>query len=160
MAPLAVVNRGFGGSTMADALKYAGRIVIPCRPRTVLVYEGDNDINRGASPEQVAAQAEELAALLLGALPGVKLFFTGIKPSPSRVPLWPKFVEASRLIAEFCRRAGHVYIDVAPAMLDASGSPRPELYVEDGLHMTPEGYRVWTGAVRPVLLEHLENCRP
>ncbi|HOX08988.1 MAG TPA: SGNH/GDSL hydrolase family protein [Planctomycetota bacterium] len=152
MAPLAVVNRGFGGSTMADVLKYANRIVIPCRPRAVVIYEGDNDINRGATPAQVAAGAEELAGMLAAALPGVRLFFMGIKPSPSRVPLWPKFVEASRLIEDFCRRSGHVYIDVAPGMLDASGRPRPELYVEDGLHMTAEGYRGWTGVVRPVLV--------
>lgn len=155
MAPLAVVNRGFGGSTMADVLQYAKRIVMPCRPRAAVIYEGDNDINRGASPAQVAAGAEELAGMLSAALPGVRLFFMGIKPSPSRVPLWPKFVRASRLLEEFCRRAGHVYIDVAPGMLDASGRPRPELYVGDGLHMTTEGYRVWTSAVRPVLMQHL-----
>lgn len=46
---LPVVNRGFGGSCMTDARKYAPRIVIPIEPKLVVVYAGDNDIKAGVS---------------------------------------------------------------------------------------------------------------
>jgi lysophospholipase L1-like esterase len=36
-------------------------------------------------------------------------------------------------------------------MLDASGQPRPELYLEDGLHMTPAGYAIWRDLIAPAL---------
>src|SRR5204862_2402388 len=40
-----VINRGFGGSEMADATYFAERIVIPYKPRVVVVQAGGNDIN-------------------------------------------------------------------------------------------------------------------
>jgi len=39
-----VVNRGFGGSTMADLLYYTDKLIIPYRPRMIFIYEGDNDL--------------------------------------------------------------------------------------------------------------------
>jgi len=50
LAPLTIIPRGFGGSSMNDALHYVDRIVIPYKPRAVAVYEGDNDIADGISP--------------------------------------------------------------------------------------------------------------
>src|SRR4028119_636473 len=32
---LSVINRGFGGSQIADSTRYAGRIILPYRPKTV-----------------------------------------------------------------------------------------------------------------------------
>ena len=37
-------------------------------------------------------------------------------------------------------------------MLGAAGEPRGELFIFDGLHLSDEGYEVWTGVIRPVLL--------
>ena len=38
-------------------------------------------------------------------------------------------------------------------MIDGDGRPRPELYVEDGLHLSPTGYRLWT----EILSSHLDT---
>ena len=43
------------------------------------------------------------------------------------------------------------FIDIFPAMLDASGQPRPELFVADRLHMNADGYAIWTKIVGPFL---------
>jgi lysophospholipase L1-like esterase len=45
-----------------------------------------------------------------------------------------------------------VYVDVATPMLGADGEPRPELFIVDGLHMSAEGYALWTTVLKPVLL--------
>src|ERR1700727_2542217 len=42
MAPLDVINRGFGGSEMSDVAQYANRVVVAYKPRAVVVYAGDN----------------------------------------------------------------------------------------------------------------------
>src|SRR6266550_2177708 len=41
---LPVLNRGFGGSTLREVNHYARRIVLPYRPRLIVLYAGDNEI--------------------------------------------------------------------------------------------------------------------
>ena len=50
---LPVVNRGFGGSQLADSVNYAEEIITPYHPRQVVIYAGGNDINAGKEPELV-----------------------------------------------------------------------------------------------------------
>ena len=57
---LPVLNRGFGGSEMADTAHFAARTVLPYEPRIVVLYPGENDIARGVSPETVAAGFERV----------------------------------------------------------------------------------------------------
>src|SRR6185503_8462583 len=48
------INRGFGGSLAGDSTRYADRIVIPYKPRIVVFYAGDNDVEANHSPQQIA----------------------------------------------------------------------------------------------------------
>src|ERR1700756_1914561 len=50
------INRGFGGSQSVDAVRYVDRIVIPYRPRIVVYYAGDNDIEANVPAEEIAHQ--------------------------------------------------------------------------------------------------------
>ena len=45
MAPLPVINRGFGGARMPDMLHYMERIVLPYQPRAIVLFAGTNDIS-------------------------------------------------------------------------------------------------------------------
>jgi lysophospholipase L1-like esterase len=153
LAPLTVIPRGFGGSRMCDLLHYVGRVVLPYRPRAVVIYEGDNDIGSGQSPQAVLDGFRALVRRLRGRLPGVRLYVLAIKPSPCRWALWPRMQAANALLVRACRRDPRfLFVDVATPMLGADGRPRPDLYLADGLHMTRKGYRVWRDVVRPVLL--------
>src|SRR6476619_4722811 len=58
---LPVINRGFGGSTVADVNYFADRIVFKYKPRTIVFYAGDNDIAGGRSPERVFGDFEKFA---------------------------------------------------------------------------------------------------
>src|SRR5690606_21985724 len=49
-----VINRGFGGSQIAESVEFAHRIILPYRPSMVVLYAGENDIRAGKSPEEVA----------------------------------------------------------------------------------------------------------
>jgi hypothetical protein len=69
---LPVVNRGFGGSTMAEVVRYAPRVVLPARPRTVVVYAGDNDLAEGRTPADVRDAYRRFAALVHARLPGTR----------------------------------------------------------------------------------------
>jgi hypothetical protein len=40
---------------------------------------------------------------------------------------------------------------VYDAMLDTEGKPIKEIFLDDNLHMKPEGYRIWQGIILPYL---------
>jgi len=153
LAPLTVIARGFGGSTMNDALYYAERIVIAYKPRAVLLYEGDNDTSNGIGPQEIRDTFEAFVAKIHEALPQTRIYALSIKPSIKRLAIWPDMQEANRLLAETCGGDARLtYINVASIMLNEDGQPKPDIFTSDDLHMNEKGYQLWTQVVRPVLL--------
>lgn len=147
-----VLNRGFGGSRLADSTYYAGRIIAPYRPRMIVLYAGDNDINDGHTAQQVFDDYVAFVARVRRDLPATPIAFISIKPSPSRAKLLPVMRDANAKIRAFAATHAHlVYIDVASRMLDRSGQPRAELFTDDNLHMNRTGYDLWRGIIAPYL---------
>ena len=147
-----VLNRGFGGSRIADSTYYAARIVVAYKPRMIVFYAGDNDVADGHSAQQVFDDYVAFVARVRKDLPATPIAFVSIKPSPSRAKLLPVMREANGKIRAYAAAHPHlVYIDVAGKMLDASGQPRAELFGEDGLHMNRTGYDLWRGIIAPYL---------
>jgi len=146
------VNRGFGGSELADSVFYADRIVIPYKPRLVVLYAGENDLNAGKPPETVLADFRAFRAKVHAALPATRIIYLAIKESPSRAKVRPQVLAANRLIAADCAAdARCTFVDVAAPLLDARGGYRPELFREDQLHLLPSGYAIWTRVLAPYL---------
>jgi lysophospholipase L1-like esterase len=149
---LAIVNRGFGGSQLSDLVRYADRLVIAYRPRIVVVYAGDNDISGGATSEQVAIRFEQFVRTVRAALPVVRIVFIGLKPSLQRWDVIERMRLANELIRSYAERDDRIaFVDVDHAMLGWDETPRPELYVADGLHLTAPGYTLWSALLRPLL---------
>ncbi len=149
---LPAVNRGFGGSQMADSVQYAHRILIPYEPRTVVVYAGDNDINAGKSAAQVLADYEGFVAKVHGSLPETKIIFVAIKPSLKRWHLVEKMRQANAMVRKAAGNDPRLeYLDIDAPMIGPDGKPRPELFASDGLHLSPEGYELWSSRLRPLL---------
>src|SRR5579884_12242 len=95
MAPLPVLNRGFGGSRIADVTHYAHRIVTPYRPRAVVFYAGENDIAlAGRTAEQVRDDFAAFCARVHAALPDVPIYFISIKAPKRRRRFWPEMRSA------------------------------------------------------------------
>lgn len=147
-----VINRGFGGSTLADCSLFARELVVRYKPKHVLVYAGDNDLAEGHSPLQVLESFARLVNTVRAELPDARISYISIKPSPSRQALLPKMREANNAIAAYVHRLPNsAFIDIFTPMLGADGQPRPELFVGDRLHLNEQGYRLW----QSILLAHL-----
>lgn len=159
LAPFPVVNRGFGGSTMAELLHYADRIILPCKPGSLWIYEGDNDLTlSGYTADSVLAQAHRLIAWAKQELPtGVPMYFLAIKPSPARRHL---AAEAGRyhdsLRAWSAADPQIRFVDIASPMYDGSGRLRAELFSSASLHMNRQGYALW----KEVLIPELQALYP
>lgn len=150
-----VINRGFGGSTIADSTHYADKIVVPYHPRVIVMYAGDNDIAEGLTPAQVIDDFKAFVARVHRDLPDTVIIYLPIKPSVARASMWPAMQKANSGIHDWAKTRAKVrYVDTASAMLDKHGNPRPELLADDGLHMSPAGYAIWIRKLRPVLAEY------
>jgi lysophospholipase L1-like esterase len=149
------INRGFGGSAIADSTYYADRIVVPYHPKLIIMYAGDNDVAEGRTARQVIDDFSAFVARVRRDLPDVAFAYLSIKPSVARAALWPQMRDANDGIALWARTQKNVtFVDMTAKMLDANGKPRPELLREDGLHMRPAGYRIWIDALDPVLAHY------
>jgi lysophospholipase L1-like esterase len=148
---LKVINRGFGGSHVADSTYFADRIIFPYQPSKIVLYAGDNDIGRGRSPEQVFEDFGTLVEKVHAKLPETKIYYLAIKPSPLRWYLSPQSKDANQRIRRYARFHSNVeFIDVwSPLIKD--GSPNPDLYESDRLHINRKGYELWIPIVRKAL---------
>ncbi|QWT19451.1 hypothetical protein KPL74_17100 [Bacillus sp. NP157] len=150
-----VINRGFGGSDLDDSTAFADRIVKPYHPAAIVLYAGDNDLQNGDTPEQVRDDFTAFVARVRSYQPDVPIAFISIKPSIARISLLSQIDRANQLVRDQAmKEKGVAFLDVAPAMVDANGQPKPDLFIEDGLHMNPKGYALWVAQVRPWLADH------
>jgi len=142
------LNRGFGGSQVADSVQFAERIILKHAPRTVVVYAGDNDIAAGKTPETVLADYRTLVKKIHASLPKTRIVYIAIKPSLSRWKLVDKMRAANALIlAETKKDLRLRFVDIDKPMIGPDGKPRKELFKPDGLHLNDAGYKLWTSLV-------------
>ena len=152
MAPLPVFNRAFGGSRTGDLLDRLPQVVLPYEPRIVVYYCGSNDIKGGEPPEAVFERFEEFSERLRTALPESRLFYVSINRAPEKRDRWDRVDRANQLAREYCTATPlRAYVDVNPALFDAAGEPRLELFQKDGLHLQPAAYDGFAAILKPVL---------
>lgn len=146
------LNAGFGGSQIRDCTHFVSRLVTPFAPKTIVFYAGDNDIAAGRSAEQVEADFKAFRDAVRKDLPKCRILWLPVKPSIAR---WGKYEEqkkANSHVKKLCDADPLLgAIDTVPDMLDADGKPIPELFVKDGLHLSPAGYDKWTALVKAAL---------
>jgi lysophospholipase L1-like esterase len=148
-----VVNRGFGGSSLPHVILYADQIILPYKPKQIVIYCGDNDLmNNSVNGDTVAARFEKLFYRIRKKLKRAHIVFVSIKPSPSRQHLMPEMAKANRLISNFLKtKRRTAFVNIWDEMLNDKGEPRRELFLEDMLHMNKQGYAIWQRALEPVL---------
>jgi len=150
---LKIINRGIDGTELSDAVRYIDRLVLRYEPRLVVVYAGDNDIGGGKISEQVSVDFERFVRAVHAKLPQTRILYIGIKPSPLRWLQIDRMRLANQVISAICERDDRLaFVDFDNLMLGWDEKPRRDLYVEDGLHLSPLGYQVWTAVLKPYLI--------
>ena len=157
-----IINRGFGGSTLLDQLRYANDIIFPYQPKQIVIYCGENDL---ASSDSVTAEmvVDRFIQLfeVIRKKTEVPIAYISMKPSPSRRHLFKKMNEANREIMKFVMvQVGDqllhppmAFIDIHNKMLNANGQPIPEIFLDDSLHMNAKGYAIWKKEIEPYLIK-------
>jgi lysophospholipase L1-like esterase len=147
-----VLNRGFGGSEIADSTYFADRLIVPYQPKMVFLRAGGNDIFAGKSPEQVFADFKEFVTKIRHALPQTEILFISLSPSISRWSQASKEKTLNEMVKAYAQTMpGVKYIETYDLPLGLDGQPRPELFVSDKLHFSPAGYKLLVERIRPWL---------
>jgi len=155
MAPMPVINRGFGGSHIEYVNRWFDQIVAPYRPRAIVFYAGENDIDAGKPVERVVADFDDFMRRKTEALGKTPVYFISLKPSKLRFAEFPRQSQVNDAIrSRAAKRSDLHYIDVVTPMLE-NGTPK-DIFAADGLHMNAAGYQIWTRVVRAALLPRTE----
>lgn len=151
-----IINRGFGGSTLKDVIYYANDIILPYQPRQIVIYCGENDFaaDSTVSSQTVFESFKSLYTLIREKLNNVPVVFVSIKPSPSRRQFFKRMIITNQLIESFLSKQANAYfVDVFHLMLNTNNQPKPEIFLNDSLHMNANGYVIWQKAIQPYLLK-------
>lgn len=156
LKPLTIFNLGIGGSKMSHAAElFTPLLVVPAKPRAVILYEGSNDLNAGETPENILGNFQKLHQHLHRALPETRLYVLGIVPSPGkRFERWNAIQATNALIKAECAAHGWIkFLDTTTPLIGADGQPRPECFIPNDPHMTAKGYETWSSVIVPVVVE-------
>ena len=148
-----IINRGFGGSRLTD-LNYFANDLLHYQPKQIIIYCGENDFadDYKLKADVVVERFKTFYKKIRAKFPTIEVDYISIKYSPSREKLWPQMKEANKKIAAFMKKQPNAeFIDITKVMEDANGNVRKDLFVEDMLHMTPEGYKLWTSVMNPYM---------
>ena len=142
----AVLNTGFGGSKAADLERYLFPLVLKFDPKRVFIYEGDNDLWADVPVQEILNSLKQIVTRIHLVDPGIEIILIGAKPSPSRWAKKETYQTFNQLLKAYCDREEQVtYLHTWNALTDAQGNPRPELYIQDQLHLNSAGYMIWNG---------------
>jgi lysophospholipase L1-like esterase len=151
-----IINRGFGGSSLPDVIRYANNIVFPYEPKQIVIYCGENDLAASDSitAKMVYESFVNLFKVIRRVLPETAIAFISLKPSPSRWYLKNKMIEANKQIEKYLlKKKKTAFINIFDKMLDKKGKPMKEIFLEDNLHMNAKGYTIWKQIIEPFLIK-------
>lgn len=148
-----ILKRGFGGARIADINLHFDRVVGRYHPKQIVFYAGENDLNGGRSIDAVLGDFEVFLYRKRAELGATPVYFVSVKPSPSRWGDFARQTEFNRRIEALAARADDLeYIDIVAPMMQG-GTPRPELFISDRLHMNAAGYAIWRERIESKLGE-------
>ncbi len=151
-----MINRGFGGSSLPDVIRYADDVIFKYRPKQIIIYCGENDFAASdtVSVPTVVERFKTLFGMIRAKYKRVPVAFVSMKPSPSRQKFLTKYVAANAAIKDFlAAQKRTAYIDVYTPMLQPDGNVMTDIFKADNLHMNAKGYAIWKQIMEPYLLQ-------
>jgi len=139
------INLGFGGATLEACVYYFERIILPHKPRSLVIYAGDNDIGNHYDCNKVVELYIELLQKVDRHLPGIPVTLLSIKCSPARLKMRQTIEKTNLQLERLAKtRPNTKYIDLFSTLLDQQGDIKENLFEGDRLHLNNKAYELWT----------------
>jgi len=139
------INLGFGGSTLAACVWFFERVMMYYHPKRLVIYAGDNDLGDGRHPEEVFIFFQQLVVKTNKRFGDLPCYFVSLKPSINRWHMADQFKFTNNLIETEINSYNNnwQFINIFKEMIDPAGHPKNEYYLNDGLHLSENGYKLW-----------------
>ncbi len=157
LAPLKIIRRSYGGSTIRDQIYNYNTIARGYHPKKIAVYV-ENDL--GGNERITIGECYDLYRLFFQMLrrdyPEAVICYISMKPSFAKADQLKDQLVFNALMEDYVRNAkGFEYIDITAGMYDEKGNLREDIFIEDRLHLNQKGYDIWKEVIRPVLQKGL-----
>ncbi|MYA66400.1 MAG: hypothetical protein F4Y22_03875 [Gammaproteobacteria bacterium] len=153
LAPLTVIARGFGGSTMQEALYHLDRVALRYKPRAILIYEGDNDTWGRIPEDEIVDNFKQIVAKVHEELPETRVYVMSVKPSVARVDVWPAAQKVNGQLKAVAETDPLVhYVDAVTPFMKADGTVMTDIFIDDDLHFNTLGNLIWGSTIRAALM--------
>ena len=136
-----VRNRGISGDTSDGVLARLDE-VIATRPRAVFLLIGTNDLWSNNSAKKTAKNIDAIILALRSGNPQLPIFLQTVFPLRSDPARNQKVRSINAHLSELARKQGVILVDTYRALVDEAGLLGAS-YTDDGVHLTPVGYKVW-----------------
>lgn len=147
-------NQGIGGDTTDKVLARIAPIV-RAHPKAIFLRIGINDLQSDKIRCEYGPTYRSIVATLRLYSPKTKLYCLAVCPIGKpfenyHYDIRERIREYNRFIAEMCKIYGAYFVNDHSLLADIDGWLRPEYYC-DGLHLSPEGYKVVFKVIAPLL---------
>ena len=157
MAPLPVTNIAFDGAVTDDWNRLIDSRVIPLHPKVIAYYCGSNDVDAGDSAVTIVARIRQFVDRVTAGVSGVRIVFVSVNKAPEKRDRWDVVDDINRQLQKYAERNPRIeFVDVNVALLNADGSSKTELFMNDRLHLRPPAYEEFTRILKPVLTKALQ----
>jgi lysophospholipase L1-like esterase len=153
------MNLGFGWDRTQNVLwrlahgEFTGQI-----PRLIVLLIGSNNLTGTEhaptnTPAEIAEGIRAVCEQLLAASPKSRILLMGIFPrGAANDPLRTSVRELNDRLKPYASRHSSIcFADIGQSFLSADGSIPLDI-MNDGLHLTEKGYRIWAEAIEPTIL--------
>ncbi len=139
------INLGFSSATLEACVYYFERIILPHKPRSLVIYAGDNDIGNHCDSNKVVDLYIELLQKIDRHLPGIPVTLISIKCSPARLKMRKTIEQTNSQLVRLAKtRPNTQYVDLFSTLLDKHGEIKENLFEGDRLHLNSKAYELWT----------------
>ena len=157
MAPVPVINRGFGGSKIGDVIYHSEVLFRAESPLAIVIFVGTNDITPVSSKslDAMVEAFEEMMDSVRRQHPETPVYYIAITPSPLRWEVWDESQAINRAISDLADGMANTYVIDTADQLMSAGVPDDNNYVFDRLHLSEKGYAIWAEIIRSRIFSDL-----
>ncbi|OUT61328.1 MAG: hypothetical protein CBB71_05150 [Rhodopirellula sp. TMED11] len=158
MTPYQTIRRGYGGAKYSDMAVFAKQIVQPHQYRAIVMFVGNGIVGSDddLSIDEVECLTRHIIEQSQQHQSSAPFFIIEITPCKKRFDVWPTIRQANaRLRKVALTTPGTYFIPTAGNFLDTNTQPRSELFVDDQLHLNPDGYKLWSRLIKRRLADVL-----
>ncbi|PLB19056.1 MAG: Acetylesterase, lipase-GDSL family [Flavobacteriaceae bacterium FS1-H7996/R] len=143
-----IINSGFGESQTIDLLNYTDDLILKYKPKKIFIYEGDNDISDKKRLKDILNSFSIIISKIKKENTEAQIILISSKPSIARWHLKRKYMRFNKKLKEMCEDDDHLeFVNVWDIMLE-NRKVNKELFIDDGLHMNDEGYKLWYSVIK------------